>query len=281
MKKEIYTNTIFSRYLKEIASYKLLTADEEIALTKRIAAGDTAARTELINSNLRLVINLAKRFYSSDIPFMDLVQEGNIGLIVAASKFDATYHTRFSTYAYHWIIQHLLRFIRAKSTYIYLPENKYELLKKIKETRTYLLQQNGSAPSRGEIAKTLGISEKTVAQIDSLPNTISSLDVPFGANEESALVDIIPDESIGPEETAIGAIITQEIANIIDTLPKQERNVMHYRYDFANMAHRSLSETGQLLKVSTETVRQIEKRAINRIKTMSSVYDEEKITLTA
>lgn len=281
MKKETRTNSIFSRYLKEIASYKLLTAEEEAALAKRIAAGDKTAHTTLVNANLRLVINLVKRFSSSDIPFMDLVQEGNIGLIVAASKFNATYHTRFSTYAYHWIMQHLLRYMHTTAAHIYIPQNKYELLKKIKETRFHLLQQNGFVPSNKEIAKTLEISEKAVNEIDLLPNSISSFDTPCNENDEFALADSIPDTSIGPEERAINAIIKQEMEKMIDTLPKQERDVIHCRYDFANMAHRTLTETSQLLKVSTETVRQIEKKAISRIKTMSRTFDENETTLTA
>ena len=280
MKKQI--DTVYALYLNEVKNYRLLTAEEEKALLERIAEGDEDARKRFINSNLRLVISIAGRFADSNIPFMDLIQEGNIGLMTALSKFKTSFHTRFSTYAYPWILQYMQRYVHTKSTDIYIPDNKIDLLRKVNEARSELFAKNGFAPSDGDIARVLNVEEKVVRDITVMPWNVVSLDAPCSEYDEAAFGDSIPDTSAGPEETAIGRILKQEVRAFIDTLPKEEGSVMCCRYDFDGMGQRTLFETSELLGVSSETVRKAEIRALRFIKENASAFGEaEEETLTA
>ncbi|MGI5057477.1 sigma-70 family RNA polymerase sigma factor [Treponema socranskii] len=280
MKKQI--DTVYALYLNEVKNYRLLTAEEEKALLERIAEGDEDARKRFINSNLRLVISIAGRFADSNIPFMDLIQEGNIGLMTALSKFKTSFHTRFSTYAYPWILQYMQRYVHTKSTDIYIPDNKIDLFRKVNEARSELFAKNGFAPSDGDIARVLNVEEKVVRDITVMPWNVVSLDAPCSEYDEAAFGDSIPDTSAGPEETAIGRILKQEVRAFIDTLPKEEGSVMCCRYDFDGMGQRTLFETSELLGVSSETVRKAEIRALRFIKENASAFGEaEEETLTA
>lgn len=280
MKKQ--TDTVYALYLNEIKNYPLLTAEEEKALLEKIAAGDEDARKRFINSNLRLVISIAGRFADSNTPFMDLIQEGNIGLMTALSKFKTSFHTRFSTYAYPWILQYMQRYVHTKSTDIYIPDNKIDLLRKVNEARSELFSKNGFAPSDADIARVLNVEEKLVRDIAVMPWNVVSLDAPSGEYDEAAFGHSIPDTSAGPEETAIGRILKQEVRAFIDTLPKEEGSVMRCRYDFDGMGQRTLFETSELLGVSSETVRKAEIRALRFIKENASAFGEaEEETLTA
>ena len=280
MKKQ--TDTVYALYLNEIKNYPLLTAEEEKALLEKIAAGDEDARKRFINSNLRLVISIAGRFADSNTPFMDLIQEGNIGLMTALSKFKTSFHTRFSTYAYPWILQYMQRYVHTKSTDIYIPDNKIDLFRKVNEARSELFAKNGFAPSDGDIARVLNVEEKVVRDITVMPWNVVSLDAPCSEYDEAAFGDSIPDTSAGPEETAIGRILKQEVRAFIDTLPKEEGSVMCCRYDFDGMGQRTLFETSELLGVSSETVRKAEIRALRFIKENASAFGEaEEETLTA
>ena len=280
MKKQI--DTVYALYLNEVKNYRLLTAEEEKALLERIAEGDKDARKRFINSNLRLVISIAGRFADSNTPFMDLIQEGNIGLMTALSKFKTSFHTRFSTYAYPWILQYMQRYVHTKSTDIYIPDNKIDLFRKVNEARSELFAKNGFAPSDGDIARVLNVEEKVVRDITVMPWNVVSLDAPCSEYDEAAFGDSIPDTSAGPEETAIGRILKQEVRAFIDTLPKEEGSVMCCRYDFDGMGQRTLFETSELLGVSSETVRKAEIRALRFIKENASAFGEaEEETLTA
>jgi len=280
MKKQI--DTVYALYLNEVKNYRLLTAEEEKALLERIAEGDEDARKRFINSNLRLVISIAGRFADSNIPFMDLIQEGNIGLMTALSKFKTSFHTRFSTYAYPWILQYMQRYVHTKSTDIYIPDNKIDLFRKVNEARSELFAKNGFVPSDGDIARVLNVEEKVVRDITVMPWNVVSLDAPCSEYDEAAFGDSIPDTSAGPEETAIGRILKQEVRAFIDTLPKEEGSVMCCRYDFDGMGQRTLFETSELLGVSSETVRKAEIRALRFIKENASAFGEaEEETLTA
>ena len=280
MKKQ--TDTVYALYLNEIKNYPLLTAEEEKALLEKIDAGDEDARKRFINSNLRLVISIAGRFADSNTPFMDLIQEGNIGLMTALSKFKTSFHTRFSTYAYPWILQYMQRYVHTKSTDIYIPDNKIDLFRKVNEARSELFAKNGFAPSDGDIARVLNVEEKVVRDITVMPWNVVSLDAPCSEYDEAAFGDSIPDTSAGPEETAIGRILKQEVRAFIDTLPKEEGSVMRCRYDFDGMGQRTLFETSELLGVSSETVRKAEIRALRFIKENASAFGEaEEETLTA
>ena len=280
MKKQ--SDTVYALYLNEVKRYRLLTAEEEKALLERIAEGDEAARKRFINSNLRLVISIAGRFADSHTPFMDLIQEGNIGLMTALSKFKTSFHTRFSTYAYPWILQYIQRYVHTKTTDIYIPDNKIELFRKINEARTELFAKNGFAPSDADIARVLDIEEKTVRDISVMPWNVVSLDAPCSEYDDTAFGDSIPDTNAGPEETAIGRILKQEVRTFVDTLPKGESRVMCCRYDFDSMEQRTLFETSRLLGISSETVRKAEIRAVRFIKENAPVFSEtEEETLTA
>ena len=280
MKKQI--DTVYALYLNEVKNYRLLTAEEEKALLEKIDAGDEDARKRFINSNLRLVISIAGRFADSNTPFMDLIQEGNIGLMTALSKFKTSFHTRFSTYAYPWILQYMQRYVHTKSTDIYIPDNKIDLFRKVNEARSELFAKNGFAPSDGDIARVLNVEEKVVRDITVMPWNVVSLDAPCSEYDEAAFGDSIPDTSAGPEETAIGRILKQEVRAFIDTLPKEEGSVMCCRYDFDGMGQRTLFETSELLGVSSETVRKAEIRALRFIKENASAFGEaEEETLTA
>ena len=280
MKKQI--DTVYALYLNEVKNYRLLTAEEEKALLEKIDAGDEDARKRFINSNLRLVISIAGRFADSNTPFMDLIQEGNIGLMTALSKFKTSFHTRFSTYAYPWILQYMQRYVHTKSTDICIPDNKIDLLRKVNEARTELFAKTGFAPSDADIARVLNVEEKIVRDITVMPWNVVSLDAPCSEYDEAAFGDSIPDTSAGPEETAIGRILKQEVRAFIDTLPKEEGSVMCCRYDFDGMGQRTLFETSELLGVSSETVRKAEIRALRFIKENAPIFGEAKEeTLTA
>jgi RNA polymerase primary sigma factor len=253
-------------YINEIKKYPLLTAEEEVILAKQIASGNTAARTKLINSNLRLVINIAKKFASSNVPVMDLIQEGNLGLMAAVSKFNYEYKTRFSTYAYNWILQYMLRYVHTKAEIIHLPSKKKVLLHRISVVQNIFQQETGRKPSVKKVALYLGISEKEVCEAIDYPSCITSIDTPCGENDDLSVCEMLADTSSGPEENMMRKARNQELYKLVKTLPPAEMNVLYHRYNFENgKKTKTLREIGDILGVSAETVRQMEIRAIHRI----------------
>ncbi|HAH60506.1 MAG TPA: RNA polymerase subunit sigma [Treponema sp.] len=275
-------NDIFYTYVSEIKAYKLLTAEEEADLSRKIAAGNETARKNLINSNLRLVISIAKKFADSNIPIMDLVQEGNIGLITAASKYNYSFNTRFSTYAYSWIMQYMLRYMHTKASFIHLPNRKKEMLRCLNSARSYLYQKHGHEPSCEELALYLDMSVEQVRMGINISYSVISLDTTYGEHDEMTVSDNIPDLNAGPEEKSMLGVKKQEVRKLMKTLPEIEQKVVYHRYNFDNdRKTKTLREIGELLGVSAETVRQMEMRAIQRMKISAAATREREILLTA
>jgi RNA polymerase primary sigma factor len=273
---------IFYTYVSEIKAYKLLTAEEEAQLSKKIAEGDEAARKNLINANLRLVISVAKKFADSNIPIMDLIQEGNIGLITAASKYNYSFNTRFSTYAYAWIMQYMLRYMHTKASFIHLPNRKKEMLHCLNNARSYLYQRNGREPSCEELAVYLSMPVDQVRMGMNISYSVISLDTTYGEHDEMTVSDNIPDQNVGPEEESMLNVKKQEVRNLMKVLPELEQKVVYHRYNFDNEKKtKTLREIGELLGVSAETVRQMEMRAIQRMKVSAAAAEEREILLTA
>jgi len=275
-------NDIFYTYVSEIKAYKLLSADEEAELSRKIAGGSEIARKNLINSNLRLVISIAKKFADSNIPIMDLIQEGNIGLITAASKYNYSFNTRFSTYAYSWIMQYMLRYMHTKAAFIHLPNRKKEMLHCLNSARSYLYQKNGHEPSCEELAYYLSMPLEQVRMGINLSYNVVSLDTTYGEHDEMTVSDNIPDLNAGPEEESMIGVKKQEVRELMKMLPEMEQQVVYHRFNFDNdRKTKTLREIGELLGVSAETVRQMEMRAIQRMKTSAAVAGEREILLTA
>ncbi|MFA6856752.1 MAG: RNA polymerase sigma factor RpoD/SigA [Treponema sp.] len=275
-------NDIFYTYVNEIKAYKLLTAEEETELSKKIAAGSEAARKTLINSNLRLVISIAKKFSDSNIPIMDLIQEGNIGLITAVTKYNYSFNTRFSTYAYSWIMQYMLRYMHAKASLIHLPNRKKEMVHCLNNTRSYLYQKNGHEPSCEELAAYLCLPVEQVRAGINISYNVVSLDSTYGEHDEMTVSDNIPDQTPGPEEDSMRGVAKLEVYKLMQTLPEMEQKVVYHRFNFDNdRKTKTLREVGVLLGVSAETVRQMEMRAIQRMKVSVTAAGDSEILLTA
>jgi RNA polymerase primary sigma factor len=244
-----------------------LTAEEEIELAKRSESGDKNAEKKLVQSNLRLVISAAKKYNSFKISFMDLIQEGNIGLITAASRYRASFNTRFSTYAYLWITQAILRYVRNKHNIITIPYRKEALLRRIKNAREVLLEKNCREPYVEEMATYLGVMPDEINEALTYSYTVSSLDCPVGDSSAATISDLIPDETLTPEEYVLAEESRKEVANLLNELPHMEKEVLYYRYNFNyDEKNKTLRQVGEMLGVSSETVRQMEIRAILRLR---------------
>ena len=273
---------VFAIYINEIKSYKLLTSEEELNLSKKIASGDEAARERLINANLRLVVSVAGKFSTGSIPVMDLIQEGNMGLMAAAAKFNYSFNTRFSTYAYSWILQYMLRYIHAKNSIVKLPARKRELVRRINSTKAFLQQKTGKDASEKEIAEYLGISADQVNDALDFSMNITSLDASCGENGDMTIGDMVADSAETPEESVMKQERKNEVANLMHTLSDKEKNVIYHRYNFENdKKTKTLREIGEILGVSAETVRQMEIRAIHRMKITAEKPGMKEILLTA
>lgn len=259
---------IDTSYLRQIQNYPLLTADQEKELSQRIEKGDQKAVTELVNSNLRLVVSVAYRFKCSNMNVMDLVQEGNMGLMVAARKFSWSFKTRFSTYAYPWIVQYMLRFANNRSSFIALPHRKEELIRKIQNAQAYLFQQYGKEAGVSEVALYLGISEEKIRNVMTFAYTVSSLDAETDCEENPcAIGELIPDSTFSPEDLLLREEQRQELYSLLDALPGNEKKVLWYRYNFGNDMHgKTLREVSRIIGVSPEAVRQTELRAVKHLK---------------
>lgn len=265
--------TIFLNYCKEAKSYPLLTSAEEIALAEKIAKGDAEAKKTLINANLRLVIKIACKVAKHNVSVLDLIQEGNLGLIAAAEKFNPRFCTRFSTYAFYWISQYVRRAFHAESTLIPIPENKMEVYCRIKRAHDELIKLYGKTPNEKEIARYLGITEKKVRDILRTVWDVVSLDEKYNEDSEATIANILSDTSAGPEEKTIGVCLIRRLRESISSLPKAERSAMNARYDFAAFSKRSLTQAKKIGKVSTETIRVREMHAISLLKQKEEFAD--------
>ncbi len=255
-------------YIKQIQRYPLLTAEQEIVLSKQIEKGCTKAKTELINSNLRLVISVVKKFVNTPkVSVMDLIQEGNLGLMAAASKFHYGFKTRFSTYAYNWILQYMLRYLYNKTSMIALPHRKEELLRKITTAKNEYKQSLNREPTTAELAECCGITPEEVESVLSYSYNVSSIDIVATDDGSATIADLIADNSYNPEHIFIREQDKKEIKEMVNTLSANERKVIYSRFNFENDLHiPTLRELSSLLGVSAETVRQMEKRAVQKIK---------------
>jgi len=254
-------------YLKEIGRVPLLSADEEIALAKRMEAGDEKAQKELAEANLRLVVSIAKRYVGRGMLFLDLIQEGNLGLIKAVEKFDYNKGYKFSTYATWWIRQAITRAIADQARTIRIPVHMVETINKLIRVSRQLLQQLGREPSPEEIAEAMEISVERVREIMKIAQEPVSLETPIGEEEDSHLGDFIEDQDApAPAEAASFMLLKEQLEEVLDTLTEREERVLRLRFGLDDGRARTLEEVGQNFGVTRERIRQIEAKAIRKLR---------------
>lgn len=255
-------------YLKEIRKIPLLTAEEEIKLSRRVRKNDEQARKKMIRSNLRLVINIAKRYMYLGIPFLDLIEEGNLGLMKAVDKFNPRKGYRFSTYAAWWIKQSITRSISEQGKMIRVPVYMNDLIAKWKKTKERLSQKLKRMPSDVEIAKKMKLAKDKMEQITFWMSTsTSSLDAPIGEDSESQVSDLIEDETSAAPDEAIEHVFDKErIDDLLGIMPQREREVLDMRFGLADGKTKTLAEVAEKLGVSRERVRQIEETALKKLR---------------
>ncbi|PKK91266.1 MAG: RNA polymerase sigma factor RpoD [Candidatus Wallbacteria bacterium HGW-Wallbacteria-1] len=256
-------------YLREVGSVRLLNANEEVALAKRVKEGDELAKEQLISANLRLVVSIAKKYANRGLLFLDLIQEGNIGLIKSAEKFEYSMGYKFSTYATWWIKQAITRAIADQSRTIRIPVHILEEVNKYKQAKNYLFQELGREPTRDEIMKEMGISEEKLEEFLEIAQEPISLDATMGG-EDSSLTDFIASEtSIAPEETIFEKFLKEQIETVLQMLTEKERDVIKLRFGLDDGIPRSLEEIGRIYNVTRERIRQIEDKALTKLRHQS------------
>ncbi|MCR5182114.1 MAG: RNA polymerase sigma factor RpoD [Clostridia bacterium] len=254
-------------YLKEIGKVPLLTADEEIELAKRMEEGDEEAKKRLCEANLRLVVSIAKRYVGRGMLLLDLIQEGNLGLIKAVDKFDYTKGYKFSTYATWWIRQAITRSIADQARTIRIPVHMVETINKLIRVSRQLLQELGREPSPEEIAQEMGISVDKVREIQKVAQEPVSLETPIGEEEDSHLGDFIPDEDVPqPVEAAAFSLLKEQLNEVLDTLTDREQKVLKLRFGLDDGRARTLEEVGKEFDVTRERIRQIEAKALRKLR---------------
>ena len=253
-------------YLKEIGKIPLISADEEVELAMKIADGNEEAKNKLVEANLRLAVNIAKRYIGKGLPFRDLIQEGNIGLLKAVEKFDHTMGYKFSTYATCWIKQSINRAIADQGRTIRIPVHMVETYNKVTRYSRQMLQELGREPTTEELAERLGMEPWRVVNIQRVTQTPISLESPIGEEEDSHLGDFIPDsETTSPEDEAYKSLLKEELSNALHTLSPREEHVLKLRYGLLDGKTYTLEEIGQQLKITRERIRQIEKKALRKL----------------
>lgn len=254
-------------YLKEIGSYPLLSINEEIELAKKIETGDEHAKRILAESNLRLVVSIAKRYVGRGLSFLDLIQEGNLGLIKAVDKFDYTKGYKFSTYATWWIRQAITRSIADQSRTIRIPVHMSEVINKTYRISRNLLQELGREPTEQELATAMNLPIEKIREILKVSADPISLDTPIGEEDDSHLGDFIKDETIvGPEEAAAYSVLQDQISKLLDTLTEREQRVLILRFGLKDGRTRTLEEVGKEFNVTRERIRQIEAKALRKLR---------------
>ena len=254
-------------YLKEIGKVPLLTADQETDLAMRMEEGDEEAKRQLAEANLRLVVSIAKRYVGRGMLFLDLIQEGNLGLIKAVEKFDYRKGYKFSTYATWWIRQAITRAIADQARTIRIPVHMVETINKLIRVSRQLLQELGREPTPEEIAKAMGISENKVREIIKIAQEPVSLETPIGEEEDSHLGDFIPDEDApAPAEAASFALMKEQLMDVLDTLTPREEKVLRLRFGLDDGHQRTLEEVGKEFNVTRERIRQIEAKALRKLR---------------
>jgi RNA polymerase primary sigma factor len=254
-------------YLKEIGRVPLLSADEEIELAVRMSQGDEIARKRLSEANLRLVVSIAKRYVGRGMQFLDLIQEGNLGLIKAVEKFDHTKGFKFSTYATWWIRQAITRAIADQARTIRIPVHMVETINKVKKVNSQLLHQNGHEPSCEQIAAELEMPVEKVREIMRVAQEPVSLETPIGEEEDSHLGDFIPDnDAPAPTDVASHTLLKEQLTEVLSTLTPREAKVLKLRFGLEDGRSRTLEEVGKEFNVTRERIRQIEAKALRKLR---------------
>jgi len=254
-------------YLKEIGKVPLLSAVEEVEIAKRMANGDQEAKRQLAEANLRLVVSIAKRYVGRGMLFLDLIQEGNLGLIKAVEKFDYRKGYKFSTYATWWIRQAITRAIADQARTIRIPVHMVETINKLIRVNRQLLQEYGRDPHPDEIAKEMGITEEKVREIIKIAQEPVSLETPIGEEEDSHLGDFIPDDDApAPAEVVAGTLLKEQLMDVLDTLTPREEKVLRLRFGLDDGKARTLEEVGREFNVTRERIRQIEAKALRKLR---------------
>ena len=254
-------------YLREIGKIPLLTYNQELELAKKILEGNEAAKQKLAESNLRLVVSIAKKYVGRGMLFLDLIQEGNMGLIKAVEKFDYTKGYKFSTYATWWIRQAITRAIADQARTIRIPVHMVETINKLIRTSRHLLQQNGREPTPEEIAKEMEVSVEKVIEIQKIAQDPVSLETPIGEEDDSHLGDFIQDEdSPSPQESASYTMLREQLDEIMETLTPREAKVLRLRFGLDDGKARTLEEVGKEFNVTRERIRQIEAKALRKLR---------------
>jgi len=254
-------------YLKEIGRYPLLSSEEEVELTEKIANGDLKSKKQLIESNLRLVVAVAKKYVGRGMHLLDLIQEGNLGLMKAADKFDYTKGFKFSTYSTWWIRQAITRAIADQARTIRIPVHMVEIINRQKKFSTQFLKENGREPTTKEIAEELGLPLSKVTEILRSAKETISLETPIGDEEDATLGNFIQDEDTPTPETAATAImLKKEIEGVLGTLTDREAEVIKYRFGLDGSKPLTLEEVGEIYGVTRERIRQIEAKALRKLR---------------
>ncbi len=265
--KELTINDPVRMYLKEIGKISLLTLEEETALSERIANGDEEAKNILAESNLRLVVSIAKRYVGRGMLFLDLIQEGNIGLMKAVEKFDANKGYKFSTYATWWIRQAITRAIADQARTIRVPVHMVETINKLSRCQRQLILELNREPTDEELAKKMNLSVDKVREVIKIAQEPVSLETPIGEEDDSHLGDFVKDErSMSPEEFTIHEMLKDEISDVLLTLTEREEQVLRLRFGLDDGSCKTLEEVGQMFGVTRERIRQIEAKALRKLR---------------
>ena len=265
--KELTINDPVRMYLKEIGKISLLSLDEETELSKKIAEGDEMAKNRLAESNLRLVVSIAKRYVGRGMLFLDLIQEGNIGLMKAVEKFDAEKGYKFSTYATWWIRQAITRAIADQARTIRVPVHMVETINKLSRFQRQLTLELNREPTDEELAEKMNMSPEKIREVIKIAQDPVSLETPIGEEEDSHLGDFVPDESnMSPEDFTVHEMLKEEISDVLLTLTEREEQVLRLRFGLDDGSSKTLEEVGQMFGVTRERIRQIEAKALRKLR---------------